>query len=929
MVKFNKGKVRAATPASAITTIPSEGVRTHQGGAGWARDTKSELMLLSVAYLPAEDTHYELGCARDSRFVPLIHQVALDDPEWGVRFLEYLRLDTRMRTAAVIGAAEFARARAVAGAHGHTRDAVDVVCQRADEPGELLAYWFANVGRKLPMPVKRGLAQAVWRLYTEWSHLKWDSTENPIRFADVIGLVRPTGTLADCDGTYPIKGTTRAVLYEYLRAARTAEKITSIPQELPKLRRHAELMSVPVEQRRTHLNAGELRAAGMTRESLAGWLQGPMDARAYECVAEGTPVWLPDGRVVPVERVISEQLPVLSYDHEWDMREPKMGCPVPPRDHSVGNLAPTVPATWIDSGERDVFAIRFASGREIRATAGHRWAARLRDGARRPLWRTTEQLQPGASVPVALDAGYFGSLGDELDGWFLGAMLGDGSMTGNTPAWTGQDDGTLEAVREFAAKHGCVTSAPEQQPGCVRVRITDPVWHRNAVRDELIAHGVWGMRVERKALADLPYSRAFVLGAIAGLIDSDGSVTGPGVEFAVTSERLARQFADMLLRIGVLSVLDTRPNGEGCYPLWRVRVSDSASVTRLASSICLRGDRKARALAALANRRIASRRTATGWRGYPDTIAWDRVVSITAAGRARTYCVEVHPSHLWVANGVVTGNCIIPSMGYTALVRNLRNFDQAGISDESAQQVMRILADEDNVRKSRMAPLQFLAAYREAPSLRWAWPLEQAINHSLGNVPQLTGNTLILVDTSSSMDNLLSAPSKVKRWDAAATFGIALATRCARVEVVSFSSTARYWGDPHNAHTKQFTVRPGESLLVAVQRWGTEGCFLGGGTATGAALRRHYTGHDRVVVLTDEQAGVDPVDVDHSIPANVPMYTLNLAGYAHGHGPSGTNRHTWGGLNDEMFNVIRLVEAGKAADWDRIFRTRRKQEDAA
>lgn len=555
MVKFNKGKVRAATPASAITTIPSEGVRTHQGGAGWARDMKSELMLLSVAYLPAEDTHYELGCARDSRFVPLIHQVALDDPEWGVRFLEYLRLDTRMRTAAVIGAAEFARARAQAGAHGHTRDAVDVVCQRADEPGELLAYWFANVGRKLPMPVKRGLAQAVWRLYDEWSYLKWDSTENPIRFADVIGLVRPTGTLTDCDGTYPIKGTKRAALYEYLRAARTAGKLALIPQELPKLRRHAELMAVPVEQRRAHLNAGELRAAGMTRESLAGWLQGPMDAQAYEA--------------------------------------------------------------------------------------------------------------------------------------------------------------------------------------------------------------------------------------------------------------------------------------------------------------------------------------------------------------------------------------IIPSMGYTALVRNLRNFDQAGISDESAQQVGRILADEDNVRKSRMAPLQFLAAYREAPSLRWAWPLEQAINHSLGNVPQLAGNTLILVDTSSSMDNLLSAQSKVKRWDAAATFGIALATRCARVEVVSFSSTARYWGDPHNAHTKQFTVRPGESLLVAVQRWGTEGCFLGGGTATGAALRRHYTGHDRVVVLTDEQAGVDPVDVDHSIPANVPMYTINLAGYAHGHGPSGANRHTWGGLNDEMFNVIRLVEAGKAADWDRIFRTRRKQEDAA
>lgn len=48
----------------------------------------------------------------------------------------------------------------------------------------------------------------------------------------------------------------------------------------------------------------------------------------------------------------------------------------------------------------------------------------------------------------------------------------------------------------------------------------------------------------------------------------------------------------------------------------------------------------------------------------------------------------------------------------------------------------------------------------------------------------------------------------------------------------------------------------------------------------------------------------------------VPLYTWNLAGHQHGHIPSGgVNRHTFGGLSDQAFRMIPLLEAGSNATW--------------
>ncbi|MCX5268899.1 TROVE domain-containing protein [Streptomyces sp. NBC_00199] len=523
MARFNV-RARKAQPTSPVTTT-GRTTANHQGGRGHERDARSELFLLAVANFVSQQTFYETGEARDDRFAKLVRELAVSDPDWTAGLLGWLRGEGNLRTAALVGAAEYVHARLAAGATGgpSNRQVVDRVLQRPDEPGELLAYWTATYGRNIPKPVKRGVADAVRRLYHAKSLLKYDTASKGYRFGDILNLVH-----AAPDPAKAWQGD----LFQYALDRRHHPDTAVVPGSLPLLAAHRDLMELrPAERRRVVTGARgaeRLAEAGMTWEALAGWLQGPMDKAAWEAV--------------------------------------------------------------------------------------------------------------------------------------------------------------------------------------------------------------------------------------------------------------------------------------------------------------------------------------------------------------------------------------IPSMGAMALVRNLRNFDEAGVCDEVAAQVAARISDPAEVARSRQFPFRYLAAYQHAPSLRWAYPLERALGHSLANVPALPGRTLVLVDRSGSMFySRLSERSELNRADAAAVFGTALALRAADADLVEFGSTS-----------KEITFRKGESVLKILERFGDLG-----GTDTTEAVRRHYRGHDRVLLVTDEQYAFSrhggPTD---QVPAHVPVYTWNLAGYRAGHGPSGTaKRHTFGGLSDAAFRMVPLLEAADDTKW--------------
>lgn len=247
---------------------------------------------------------------------------------------------------------------------------------------------------------------------------------------------------------------------------------------------------------------------------------------------------------------------------------------------------------------------------------------------------------------------------------------------------------------------------------------------------------------------------------------------------------------------------------------------------------------------------------------------------------------------------------VIPSMGYMALLRNLCNFDTAGISATAAASVAARIADPNQVAKSRQLPMRFLSAYNAVENDRYKVAIGDALQHSLVNVPVLDGDTAVLVDTSGSMRDGFSKDGTLHRWDAAAVFAIAFALANGIDEIQSFSNSVLWMPIPKGA-----------SLLLLVQRFQKD-YVMNSGTDIPRALadaRTHRPSAKRALVLTDEVATT--YGVPQGITAFQRSYTFNLAGYREGMAPTTNGHYTVGGLSDAAFRMIAVLERGGDQPW--------------
>lgn len=257
---------------------------------------------------------------------------------------------------------------------------------------------------------------------------------------------------------------------------------------------------------------------------------------------------------------------------------------------------------------------------------------------------------------------------------------------------------------------------------------------------------------------------------------------------------------------------------------------------------------------------------------------------------------------------------MIPSMGIMALIRNLRNFDEAGVSDEVAKTVIDKLTDPEVIAKSRQFPYRFLSAYHAAPSLRWAYPLERAIQLSAQNVPELPGKTLVLCDTSGSMSTPVSARSKVQYADVAALIAGTIAAKqgAGSVDLYGFADGVFYHG-----------VNPNEGILKTVAGFQARNGEVGHGTQLVNAAQRTLTSeHKRVVIVSDMQTvglrgwGYHSKTVGEVIPQDVPIFALNMVGYAPAAVDAGKpNRFEVGGFSDKLFTMFGLLSTNRGSTW--------------
>jgi hypothetical protein len=259
----------------------------------------------------------------------------------------------------------------------------------------------------------------------------------------------------------------------------------------------------------------------------------------------------------------------------------------------------------------------------------------------------------------------------------------------------------------------------------------------------------------------------------------------------------------------------------------------------------------------------------------------------------------------WIPDGMdaEAWEAVIPSMGVMALVRNLRNFDEAGIGDAAVDAVIAKITDADEVAKARLFPYQVWAAYKHAPSDNWKRALGRTVDLTVANIPQLDG-TLIVIDTSGSMQAAVSNRSRMQRVEVAAVMAMVTAKRARDVDVVIYG----------HGNDKVWFLR-GTSVLSGIDKVVRSVGSVGHATYGHTAIARWYSPrrHRRVVMFTDDQQhDAGAVRLDH-----VPLiYTFNLAGYRPSALPAGDRgRYTLGGFTDATFTLMEVLERGRDADW--------------
>ncbi|HEV2464621.1 MAG TPA: TROVE domain-containing protein [Acidobacteriaceae bacterium] len=219
-------------------------------------------------------------------------------------------------------------------------------------------------------------------------------------------------------------------------------------------------------------------------------------------------------------------------------------------------------------------------------------------------------------------------------------------------------------------------------------------------------------------------------------------------------------------------------------------------------------------------------------------------------------------------------------LGALALLRNLRNFKDADVSEEL------VLGALTAMKTDRVLPFRFLAAARYAP--QWEEALERVMFRSVEGREKLAGRTVLLVDVSGSMTAPLSGRSEMLRTDAAYGLAVLLREIADEVSLYTFSDTL-----------KRVPARRGFALRDALDQSQPHG-----GTQLGAALEKIDERYDRIIVITDEQS-------HDRVPAPKGRgYVVNVASYRNGVG-YGAWTHI-DGWSESVVEYIRELERAEA-----------------
>jgi lysophospholipase L1-like esterase len=240
-------------------------------------------------------------------------------------------------------------------------------------------------------------------------------------------------------------------------------------------------------------------------------------------------------------------------------------------------------------------------------------------------------------------------------------------------------------------------------------------------------------------------------------------------------------------------------------------------------------------------------------------------------------------------------------VGYMAMLRNLRNFEKVGISEEHWRIVEKVLVGKAGI--SRQLPFRYITAYYSVKENSTRTLVAKALDAVLTNGDyKLDGKTAILVDVSGSMDCSVSGESQVSlRTTAAALAGII--AKSGNADIVCFSDRADYF--PYDGLMSVMTIV--DKILHQPS----------GGTYAEIAIKKLNKHYDRIVMLSDMQTYGDSVqsvlnEYEGQYGATH-YYSVNMAGYEVSPvNDKHANVTLLGGWSEKIINFIKEIENPRA-----------------
>lgn len=279
-------------------------------------------------------------------------------------------------------------------------------------------------------------------------------------------------------------------------------------------------------------------------------------------------------------------------------------------------------------------------------------------------------------------------------------------------------------------------------------------------------------------------------------------------------------------------------------------------------------------------------------------------------------------------------------LGYMALLRNLRNFVESGVSFQHLKKVCETLSSPEKVAKAKQFPFRYLAAYRELLNVgvkvntsgvvsklktlisgdfgftgELLTALEKAAIQSAASIAGFDEHTKVLLacDVSGSMQKPVSAKSKIQLFDIGLVLAMLLQSRCKNVRVGMFGDTWKTIHVPKNnvlANVQEFYRREGEV-----------GYATNGFLVIKDLLDKRII-MDKVMMFTDCQLWNSTGSTEHihslwvqykrTIAPQAKLYLFDLAGY--GQAPLRVIQddvYLLAGWSDKIFSVLDALENGK------------------